>query len=545
MITHRVSGPVCPANARNVLRTVTGLLFAGAVALAGCSAPDPAAPDAEPEDGAAEALPDPGGDAPGELDAFYEQNVEWEPCDEYGDDLATSFSLVLLEFSCARVAVPLNYDDPDGEAVYVAIARRAAEGDRLGALVVNPGGPGVGGVQTVADLAAGMIGTDVASRFDIVGLDPRGVGAAVPAVNCRSDAERDAVRAEVRVDMSPEGVAAQEAENERYATECAERTGSDFLATVGTREGARDLDIVRSALGDEQLNFLGYSYATFLGAKYAEAFPGRVRAMILDGAVDPAEDEREALVRQAEGFQRAFDAFAADCANQPECPIGNDPNQSVKEFRSLVDPLIDGAAATTDPRGLSYDDALTGVVQALYVEEYWPTLRTGLRELRDGRGDTLLLLADVYERRGDDGTYDNSDDAFTAVRCVDTPAQRDREQAGETDRLYREAAPFLDDGRGTGLAPLSECAFWPVPHTSEPGRLDVPEDLPTILVVSTTGDPATPYEAGVELADQLGAALLTVEGSTHTAVFQGITCVDDAAAAYLVDGVLPSDGARC
>ncbi|AEF39704.1 alpha/beta hydrolase [Hoyosella subflava] len=550
MIAHRFPRA---ARGRFTRRGFT-LVVVAAFALAGCAGPGPG------DEEGPEFAPATPTEFPPELASYYQQTVEWGPCDDYAVDSLARESLALYEFSCARVAVPVDYSDPgalslsddqngsasaDGNVAYVALARRAAEGQKIGSLVLNPGGPGVGGVQTVADITTALFGTDVIERFDIVGLDPRGVGASYPPIACRTDQEKDAHRAQVRVDMSPEGIAAHEAENERYAALCAERTGEALLASVGSREGARDLDIVRAVLGDEKLNFLGYSYATYLGALYAEAFPTNVRAMILDGAVDPAEEAAESVIRQGEGFQRAFDAFAEDCAAQRECALGDEPDQAVAQFRELVDPLIEQPAQTTDPRGLSYEDALTGVVQALYVEQFWPSLRTGLAELADGLGDTLLMLADIYEGRGDDGLYDNSNDAFDAIRCVDSPPEIDRETAGEVDRRYREAAPFLDDGRGTGRAPLSMCAFWPVPHTSEPGTLDIAEELPPLLVVSTTGDPATPYEAGVELADQLGAALLTFRGNTHTAVFQGIQCVDDYAARYLIEGELPGEGTLC
>ena len=267
--------------------------------------------------------------------------------------------------------------------------------------------------------------------------------------------------------------------------------------------------------------------------------------MVLDGAVDPDADPIEEIVAQAAGFQGAFDALRrrTACAGS-NCPLGTDPDRAVAEFRALVDPLVDRPAPTDDPRGLSYNDAMTGVQQALYSPGLWRLLTVGLRELRTGTGDTLLDLADQYEGRRSDGTYSNVDDAFNAIRCVDDPRITDRAVVGEADTRYREAAPFLDDGRGTGQAPLDLCAFWPVPTSHATDDAGIP-GLPDVVVVSTTEDPATPYQAGVALADSLGGALVTYEGTQHTVVLSGDACIDDAVVAYFVETTPPPAGLTC
>jgi len=267
--------------------------------------------------------------------------------------------------------------------------------------------------------------------------------------------------------------------------------------------------------------------------------------MVLDGAIDPEQDPVEEIVLQAEGFQRAFEDFAEYCAEYAGCPLSGDPVQAVEQFRALVTPLLTAPARTTDPRGLSYDDAITGVQQALYSPTQWGTLRSGLSALAaDGTGDSLLLLADVYEGRNDDGTYSTIGDAFNAIRCVDDLPVTDRALAGELDTRFRAVAPFLDDGRGNGAAPLDTCAFWPVPPTAEPRPEAVPA-LPPVLVVSTTADPSTPYLAGVELARYLGGALVTFEGTQHTVVLDGVPCVDDVVTRYLVTLETPADDPHC
>lgn len=483
-------------------------------------------------DGAAELPPAPAG-----LERFYEQDVAWGSCDGF----AAPDERFPAAAQCARIEVPVDYERPDGETARIALSRVPATGDRIGSLLLNPGGPGVSGLSMIG---VGT-GTPLAERFDRVGFDTRGVGASLPAITCLTPQEADAERAEPPTDNDPAGIAEAEADNREYADRCAQRTGTDFLAHVGTREVVRDMDVIRAVLGDPKLSYLGYSYGTRLGSAYAEEFPDRVRALVLDGAVDPSSDPVAESLRQAAGFQAAFDGYAAACAREPDCPLGTDPAAAVSRFRALVDPLVERPAATTDTRGLSYGDAITGVQQALYSDDLWQVLTLGLTELREGRGDTLLTLADMYDGRRDDGSYANTQDAFNAIRCVDDPRITDPAVAGRQDTEYRRAAPFLDDGRGTGAAPLELCASWPVPNSGTPHRIDAP-GLPTTVVVSTTEDPATPYQAGVELAGQLGAALITYRGNRHTvALVAGVECVDGPVIDYLVRLTEPAPGLTC
>ncbi|SDE28899.1 alpha/beta hydrolase [Rhodococcus tukisamuensis] len=524
-------------------RTTPVLLAAAAVVttlVAGCGTPvDGEATAASGDSAASEggSFRPGAGVVPAGLEKFYTQDPQWGSCDDFVTDGAPLASRV----ECTRITVPVNYDDPAGETAQLAVSRSRATGDKIGSLLVNPGGPGASG------LGQASVGLDTAleTGFDVVGFDPRGIGASTPQVQCLTPAEADAERTEPQVDMSPAGIAAIEHTNRDYADKCAQRSGTNLLAHVGTREVVRDMDVIRSVLGDEKLSYLGFSYGTRIGTTYAETFPGNVRAMVLDGAIDPAQDPVESTVLQAAGFQQAFDAFAADCvATSPDCPLGADPAQAVARFRALVDPLVDRPAQTTDPRGLSYPDAITGVQQALYSPNLWGSLRSGLSALGEGRGDTLLLLADLYEGRQDDGSYSNINDAFNAVRCVDDPPVTDRAQNGAADTAFRRAAPFLDDGRGTGSAPLDICAFWPVPHTGTPHPVDA-KDLPLVVVVSTTEDPATPYQAGVDLAKQVGGALITFRGTQHTVAMSGVSCVDDAVVAYLTGLDAPASDLTC
>ncbi|WP_280218824.1 alpha/beta hydrolase [Nocardia neocaledoniensis] len=471
------------------------------------------------------------------LAKFYRQQVSWQDCSA-ADVTAQDDGPPVR---CAWVDVPLDYADPGGRVIQVAISRTEATGDRLGSVLFLPGGPGQSGLW----MANEAMGTQIARRFDRIGIDPRGIGASRPALSCRTAPEIDAWRAQRPSANTPAGIATTEAEFRDYAELCARNNGTDLLAHLGTREAAQDLDVIRAVLGEEKLTAVGYSYGTFLGSVYAERFPGKVRALVLDGAVDPALGPDESLVSQIAGFQHAFDSFATHCAwARSECALGYDEYLASDALRELLAPLLTAPAPTTDPRGLSYSDAVEAVLFSLYHQNGWDDLATGLTELRAGRGDTLLWLADWSWGRRDDGTYPRASDAHAAIRCVDGPRTHDREAVARLDVDYRRAAPFLDDGRGTGAAPKDPCAFWPVPNTLEPHPLSIP-GLARTVVVSTTGDPATPHEEGIALARQLGAVLLTYRGNQHTVAFQGNRCVDYAVTRYLIDLVPPPDGFVC
>jgi pimeloyl-ACP methyl ester carboxylesterase len=425
------------------------------------------------------------------------------------------------------------------------VIRIPATGPRIGSLLVNPGGPGASAVDIVAALGEALADTELLRRFDLVGFDPRGVGHSTPALRCRTDDEFDSYRREPMVVFSPSGVAHIEGLYKQLAQQCADRMGTSFLANVGTDSAARDMDLVRQALGDEQLNYLGFSYGTQLGTSYLERFADHVRAMVLDGAIDPNVDPVDQNVAQMAGFQQAFNDYAADCAKDRRCPLGTDPAQAVDVYHRLVDPLVAAPAQTSDPRGLSYADAVTGTISALYTPEYWKYLTRGLRGLQRGTGaDELLALADDYQDRDSRGHYSNEQDAFNAIRCVDGPTPTDKAAWVDADRRARQAAPFLSYGTFTGEAPRELCALWPVPPTSQP-HTTPPVPPGKAVVVSTTHDPATPYQAGVELARQLGAPLISYDGTQHTVVFNGDRCVDTTVMRYLIDGVSPAANVRC
>ena len=494
------------------------------------------------------------GPIPAGLDKFYRQQLSWGGCADYAttDDDRGYYADRALE--CARLTVPLAYDKPDGPTITIAVLRKVAtdKAQRIGSVLFNPGGPGASGASLVAQLASYGIADVLNERFDLVGFDPRGVGASQPVVTCLTGPERDAERAQsVRTRTAAEVQAAND-EERADAQKCAERTGKDqgidgkeFLANVGTRDVAKDMDVLRAALGDRQLTYVGYSYGTRIGYVYAEQFPANVRAMVLDGAVAPDQDPKTELLAQAKGFQDAFNDFATWCAkSEPACVLGTDPGKATAVYQSLVRPLLDKPLPLADGRVLSFGDANTGTIQALYSDTLRKQLATALLNLSKGDGKGLMALADQYDDRAADGTYSSLQDAFTAIRCVDDPRITDPAELTALNAAYAKAAPFADSGDPAG-AQADICAFWPVPPTLTPHKLDIP-GLAKVLVVSTKGDPATPYQAGVDLAEQLHGALLSVNGTRHTGYLLALLgCVDKIGNDYLLNLTVPAAGTTC
>lgn len=469
------------------------------------------------------------------LARFYEQALSWGACQPYATDTKSKGLFEREGIQCARLQVPLDYENPDAGTISVGLLRRPAaeQGRRVGSLVVNPGGPGGSGMAHVANMQPN---NPVSKRFDVVGFDPRGVGASQPRVQCLTDAERDAQR------LRPKGETANavETENRFFVEKCAERSGVDLLRNVGTRDVVRDVDVLRGALGENKLSYLGYSYGTRIGTLYAEMFPRNVRAMVLDGAVEANGDRVAASARQAQGFDESFQRFAGWCA-QRDCPIGRDTGTAESKFRQMIEPLKKTPLQVGD-RKLSHSDANTAIIQAMYSDRLWETALKGLQELKQNKGNTLLQLADQYLGRAQDGTYSRIQDAFVAIRCVDEPPIKDRATLESNRRRLLEL--LGNDTIPTDETALGPCAFWPAPHTSEPHAPNV-NGAPQVLVISTTGDPATPYQSGVDLAQALGARLLTYNGNQHTAFLANIGCVDSVGTNYLVDLRLPETDSAC
>ncbi|NUP34384.1 MAG: alpha/beta fold hydrolase [Streptomycetaceae bacterium] len=480
------------------------------------------------------------------LQSFYTQKLDWAACP---DDPETDGDET--ELDCAEMRVPLDYANPGARSIDIAVMRyKAADGgSRIGSLLTNPGGPGASGLEylenTVQDLSP-----DVHRSFDVVGFDPRGVGKST-AVQCLTDAERDKRNSEDGPD--PKDQAAYKAFNDKrakdFAAGCQAKSG-DLLKFVGTRNVARDMDVLRYLVGDKKLNYLGFSYGTYLGALYAEEFPGRTGRLVLDGAVDPAADQLDESVGQQVGFEQSFTRFAKDCATRAGCPLGSDPAKAAANGVDFLDSLRTKPLPTEDPRRkLTSSLAWTGMIRLLYADESqgWKALReTFAAAMQRGNGSLFLRFADDYNGRDERGRYDNSMDALTVVGCADSMADAPSPaRVQETLAKLRAQAPLFsrdasaDDLDGPG------CEFWPFRTPEKPHTVKAAGSAP-ILVVGTTGDPATPYAASQKLAQGFEkATLLTFEGEGHTAYSRGNQCIDDAVNAYLLEGTMPAQGTRC
>ena len=487
--------------------------------------------DAGPETGDGSGSPTAGtGTVPEGLEEFYGQDIAWESCD--GGE-------------CATLTVPIDYAEPAGATIELALLRVPAGEGSQGSLVVNPGGPGGSGVDYAR--SAGLVYSDtLREHYDIVGFDPRGVGQSAP-VTCFEDARMDEW---VGFDPTPDDEAEAEAalqQGRDFAEACLEN-GGDLLGHVSTMEVVRDMDVLRSALGQEQLDYFGASYGTVLGSTYAEMFPANVGRFVLDGAVDPTMKGIDSAVAQTEGFERATRAYVEDCVADGDCPLGDDVDSAmgaIPEFLNQLDaePIpLDG-----DPAGeLTEGWAMYGIVVAMYDQAGWPILTEAIRSAQEGDGTMLMFLANLYFDRSTDGVYNsNSTQAFYAVQCLDgstsTAPEVDDEEALER---YLEVSPTW--GRHFATMDKSTCESWPVSMDSPPVTEYDAEGAAPIVVIGTTRDPATPYEQAVALADLLSSGvLISYDGDGHTAYGRSNECVDDAVDAFLVEGTVPEDGLSC
>ena len=469
--------------------------------------PTPAATGSPAPGSPAPGSPAPGSPAPGtgpSPQATATEPLAWESCGSSG-------------FQCSTLTVPLVDDDPSAGTIGLALTRLRA-GDarqRIGSLVVNPGGPGASAVGYL-QAAAGQLPAGVRARFDLVGFDPRGVGASQP-VRCGTTADLDRY---FSLDPSPDDPAelsALERGNERFAAGCASRSGGT-LPHVSTVDAARDLDKVRAALGDERLTYLGYSYGTSLGAAYLDLFPTRVRAMVLDGGLDPALTWDRLLEGQSRGFDRALEAFLADC-ERIRCSyrraVKGDLGAAYDRLAAEVErgPLSGDATREVGPSAFSL-----GVGAGLYSRtQGWPAIADALTSAESGDGSLLLALNDSYLDRGADG-YKNVSEANLSVNCIDRPWPRgSAPYLALAERVRRDAPRF---GPAIALSGLA-CSDWPVRPVSTPHPV-TGRGAPPVVVIGTTGDPATPYAWSVALADQLeSGVLLTYRGDGHTVYRNG------------------------
>ena len=444
-------------------------------------------------------------------------------------------------FQCGTVQVPLDYSHPDAGTIGIAINRAPAtdHANRIGSVLINPGGPGASGLDWVRGSAAAI--PNLNTYFDLVGFDPRGVGQSSP-VRCLDGPHEDAYFALDSVLDDPQEKQALIQITKDYVAGCAQRS-ANILPFVDTASAAKDMDLIRAALGDAKLTYLGFSYGTFLGQMYAHLFPTHVRAIVLDAALDPALSVTDLLMTQTVGLEHNLQAFLADCVARkhasPPCAYAQtgDPAQKLNALVQRLDanPLPVGSRMLT--RAL----VITGVAWELYSQPNWPDLDQGLTQADRGNGALLLGFADDINGRQADGTYNNEADANAAINCLDRPAPTDISVFDGLGPALVQAAPFF--GPPNQYSYL-DCSYWPVKATRQPGPLTA-DGAPPILIVGGTNDPATPYAWSVSVSQQLsGSVLLTRQGNGHASY--GVSfCAQSAEDNYLISLTLPAPGSVC
>ncbi|KRC57365.1 MULTISPECIES: alpha/beta hydrolase [unclassified Nocardioides] len=485
--------------------------------------------DDEPDD-----APDKGADAsqdvePGRstLDDYYGQELTWSAC---GDD------------ECASLDVPVSYQDLSLGTIKLAVERAGATGKRVGSLVVNPGGPGAGGTY-LAEQADSYFASDLRAAFDIVGFDPRGTGDSSP-VDCLTDDELDAYIAADPDPDTPDEVEQGVENAEEFWSGC-EAKSPAMGAHVSTVEAARDMDVLRAALGQDKLDYLGFSYGTRLGATYAELYPDKVGRLVLDGAIDPSLTSRDGALSQAAGFETALRSYVKDCVDGGSCFLGSTVDDGIAKIKDLIDSIDEKPLPTTDSEGrdLTVGLAFYGLITPLYSRDNWPALDQGLTQALDGDGSTLLLLADLYGSREDGKYTDNSLEAISVINCLDDPWSISADEVPGQFADFEKASPTFGKVFAWGL---TACHGDPFTSTDEPDLVIDGAGAAPIVVLGTTRDPATPYQEAVAMAKQLeSGVLVSRDGDGHTAYNKGNSCIDDAVHAYLIDGVVPKDGLSC
>ncbi len=451
---------------------------------------------------------------PMNLAAYYNQELRWQICYE--------------NYQCADLLVPIDYTELKTGTFQISVLKYPTRSEKkLGSLIVNPGGPGGSGVD-YAYAAEYLFSPAILDAYDIVGFDPRGVGRSEPIV-CLSDGELDANYASDSKPDNEQEFAQILIESKKFIQQCEEK--NKHLTSFSTANTARDMDILREAVGDKQLNYMGKSYGTFLGTLYAQFFPGKVGHMVLDGAVDPSISHFQQGLTQAVAFDKAFAAFAADCNSRSNCPLPKEKSAAIDEMKKILSQV-----AKKPNKRLSESLVLLGIAAALYDSATgWPKLRIAIGEVKEGKGDKFLALADEYTGRTQDGKYTaNEFDSGAIIDCLDFADNRSLKQMKEDAKVFAEQAPLFGPYLAYGGL---VCQYFDTPQAAEvvPTKTANP-----IVIIGTTGDPATPYEWAQGLHRILtNSVLISLTGDGHTGQGQGNACVDDQVDAFYLENKTP------
>ncbi|NMM93097.1 alpha/beta hydrolase [Bifidobacterium oedipodis] len=463
------------------------------------------------------------------FDSYYTQTLDWEPCDD-GD-------------ACATIQVPSDWSDPDSASIDLELAIHYATGTSHGTLFINPGGPGGSGVDYLTSFLDYTATDQLIDNYDIVGFDPRGVGDSTP-IRCGDDSAL-LDRAFIAEPTTADNIDKMRDIANQFAEACRASSGS-LLDHVDTQSVARDLDVMRALAGQDQLDYLGFSYGTLIGSTYAALFPQQVGRMVLDGVIDPMQSAADAVISQAEGFEQSLHAYLTDCIdNDDACPFTGSVDEATAEIQGWL-AKADSQPLPTDGR----DDVngimmMYGIITPLYSSDNWAYLTKAFAEIKDsGTANVMLLLANSYLERNDDGEYEsNSMEVNVAVNCLDDPQPSDMGEQEKIARELNEKSPTF--GRYMAYGNVTCEALAQDRSGIEQLDYSAPSAAP-ILVVGTTGDPATPYQNAVNLADLLESGmLLTDEGETHTAYTYTNSCVASIVDDYLIYGTPIEDGVSC
>jgi pimeloyl-ACP methyl ester carboxylesterase len=437
---------------------------------------------------------------PTTLAGYYAQELQWKSCYE--------------NYQCTDLLVPIDYTELKTGAFKISVLKfPSTNAKKLGSLIVNPGGPGGSGVD-YAYAAEYLFNPAILEAYDIVGFDPRGVGRSEPII-CLSDKELDANYASDSKPDNEQEFAQTLIESKKFIQQCEEK--NKFLTSFSTANAARDMDILRQAVGDKELNYMGKSYGTFLGTLYAQFFPDKVGRMVLDGAVDPAISNFQQGLTQAVGFDKAFAAFVTDCAKRSDCPLPKDKAAAIEEMKKIFSQLAD-----KPNKRLSDSLALLGTASALYDSATgWPKLRAAIKAVKQGNAGKFLELADSYTGRTEDGYTTNEFDSGAIIDCLDFADNRSViEMKADAQAFAKQAplfGPYLAYG---GLV----CQYFETPKATE---VLLTKTAKPIVIIGTTGDPATPYEWAQGLHRIMtNSVLISLTGDGHTGQGQGNNCVD-------------------
>lgn len=464
---------------------------------------------------------------------FYDQRADWGKCERAEYQGA----------ECATIEVPLKWDDPEGATLSLLLTRVPATGDdKKGSLLINPGGPGGSGAEHVAAYGSMTISSTVRKQYDLIGFDPRGVKDS-DGVQCLDDAETDEMLSTDLPDTE-EGKKKAKEWADKLAKACKAKS-SDRIQYVDTYSAARDMDVIRAAVQSEKLDYLGFSYGTYLGATYAEMYPERTGHLILDGALDPTLTTNEIVAGQAAGFEQAIKDFVTWCQNERgTCPLTGSVDEGIQQLRDFMTNAGKDPIPTASGRKLNETLASTAILTALYSNETWEYVALGIESAKaNNSADVLLMLADLANEREEDGSFkSNSTFANVAVNCLDHIGVTDEKWLkAEGERLAKKYPTF-----GPSLGSEEDgCANWPAKPVRYPKEIHA-KGSSTIVVIGTTHDPATPYAWAESMNDQLdNSVLLTYEGFGHTAYGRSGGCIEEMVDAYLLEEKVPDDGAKC